>query len=88
MQKELIVKNVNIGFFSKKEEDFISLTDIAKYKNKEATGLVISHWMSIKYNIEFIRQNLSQAERLEKLNQIAVIQMKSLMENKNVKKLS
>ncbi len=54
MKKELIVKNVNINFFSQKEEDFISLTDIAKYKNKEATGLVISHWMSTKYTIEFM----------------------------------
>ncbi len=54
MKKGLIVKNVNINFFSQEEEDFISLTDIAKYKNKEATGLVISHWMSTKYTIEFM----------------------------------
>ena len=54
MKKELIVKNVNINFFSQKEEDFISLTDIAKYKNKETTGLVISHWMSTRYTIEFM----------------------------------
>jgi len=54
MKKELIVKNVNINFFSQEEEDFISLTDIAKYKNKEATGLVISHWMSTRYTIEFM----------------------------------
>ncbi len=54
MKKELIVKDVNINFFSRKEEDFISLTDIAKYKNKETTGLVISHWMSTRYTIEFM----------------------------------
>ena len=54
MKKQFVVKNVNINFFSQKEEDFISLTDIAKYKNKEATGLVISHWLSTKYTIEFM----------------------------------
>ena len=38
-------------------------------------------------NAEFIRQKLSQPERLQKLNEIAIIQMKSLVENKSVKKL-
>jgi len=38
-------------------------------------------------NAEFIRQNLSQSERLKKLNKIAIIQMKSLLENSSVKKL-
>lgn len=36
------------------KQDYISITDIAKYKNKEATGLVISHWLSTRYTIEFI----------------------------------
>ncbi len=54
MKKDLIVKNINVNFFSQKEEDFISLTDIAKYKNAEATGLVISHWLSTRYTVEFM----------------------------------
>jgi len=156
MKKDLIVKDININFFSQKEKDFISLTDIAKYKNKEKTGLVISHWLSTRYtiefmgiweqlhnlnfnvtefrniknesgsngyilsskqwreknknkagnirdyadvrqlvclanleslNAEFIRQKLSQSKRLKKLNQIAIIQMRSLIGNKSVKKL-
>lgn len=41
MKKELIVKNVNINFFSQKDEDYISLTDIAKYKNTEAPADVV-----------------------------------------------
>ena len=36
------------------KEDYISITDIAKYKNAETTGLVISHWLSTKYTIEFM----------------------------------
>ena len=54
MSKELVVKNINVNFFSQKKEDFISLTDIAKYKNREKTGLVISHWMSTRYTVEFM----------------------------------
>jgi hypothetical protein len=35
-------------------DDFISLTDIARHKNEDSTGLVISHWLSTKYTIEFM----------------------------------
>jgi len=48
------IKGTEIALFSKNENDFISLTDIAKYKNKEATGLIISHWLSAKYTVEFM----------------------------------
>lgn len=51
---ELVVKDMKVNFFSKNEEDYISLTDIARYKNRETTGLVISHWLSTKYTIEFM----------------------------------
>lgn len=44
------VLNRNVEITNK---DYISLTDIARYKNS-ATGLVISHWMSTKYTIEFM----------------------------------
>jgi hypothetical protein len=54
MKKELIVKNVNINFFSQKEEDYISLTDIAKYKNAEAPADVVKNWLRSKNTIEFL----------------------------------
>ncbi len=38
-------------------------------------------------NAEFIRQGLPQGERLRKLNEIAIIQMHSLLDNPSVKKL-
>lgn len=38
-------------------------------------------------NAEFIRMKLPQNERLIKLNQIAIIQMKSLTQNQSIKKL-
>ncbi len=37
-----------------RQDDYISLTDMAKYKNAEATGLVISHWLSTRYTVEFM----------------------------------
>jgi len=38
-------------------------------------------------NAEFIREGLVQGDRLERLNKIAIIQMKSLSESPNIKKL-
>lgn len=38
-------------------------------------------------NAEFIRQNIPQSERLLQLNQIAIIQMKSLIGNPSIRKL-
>lgn len=34
--------------------DYISLTDMAKYRNAEATGLVISHWLSTRYAVDYL----------------------------------
>ncbi|MDP1676079.1 MAG: KilA-N domain-containing protein [Bacteroidota bacterium] len=48
------VQGTAVTILSQKESDFISLTDIAKHKNAEATGLVISHWLSTKFTIEFM----------------------------------
>ena len=53
-KRELVIQNVCIGMFSLEQEDYISLTDIARYKNQESTGLVISHWLSTRYCIEFM----------------------------------
>ncbi len=39
-------------------------------------------------NAEFIRMNLSQNERLDRLNQIAITQLKSLLNNQHLKKLT
>ena len=52
--KMLTVRGMGVVVFSQKEEDYISLTDIAKFKNKEKTGLVISHWLSTRYTVEFM----------------------------------
>jgi hypothetical protein len=50
----LKVQNLDVALFAHKQEDYISLTDMAKYKNKNETSLVISHWISTRYTIEFL----------------------------------
>jgi hypothetical protein len=47
--------------------------------------VVLSNMESI--NAMMIHQGLSQSERLQQLNKIAIIQMKSLFKNSNIKKL-
>ncbi len=54
MKQIINVKWSEITLYSKNKDDFISLTDIAKFKNAEHTGLVISHWLSTRYTVEFI----------------------------------
>lgn len=54
MKKELVVKNINVNFFSQKEEDYISLTDIARYKNPDEPKDVVKNWMRNRDTIEFL----------------------------------
>jgi len=48
------VQGTEISVLMHRQDDYISLTDMAKYKNAEATGLVISHWLSTRYTVEFM----------------------------------
>ena len=52
--KKIEIKGSEITILTTDKQDYISITDIAKYKNSEATGLVISHWLSTRYTIEFM----------------------------------
>ena len=54
MSKKLLVKNVEINLLQKQEEDFISLTDIAKYKNSDDPRFVIQNWMKTRFTVEFL----------------------------------
>ena len=54
-KKEMITVNgTEIILLLHKKEDYISLTDMAKHKNAEATGYVISRWLSARYTIDFL----------------------------------
>jgi len=48
------VLNKEISLYTKNKEDYICITDIAKYKNAETTGLIISHWLSTRFTVEFM----------------------------------
>ena len=42
-----------------KDEDYISLTDIARIKNEDDTNLVISNWLRKVDTIEFLNSDVS-----------------------------
>ena len=53
--KIIIIQDRKISVkISDNGDDYISLTDMARFKNIESTGLVIAHWPSTKYTIQFI----------------------------------
>jgi len=53
-QETVNVQGTAVAVLTHGEDDYISLTDMAKYKNAEATGLVISHWMRTGYTLNFL----------------------------------
>ena len=48
------VQGTEIVLLSHRKDDYISLTDMARFKNAEATGLVIAHWLSTRYTVDFL----------------------------------
>ncbi len=55
MSKIIKIQNIDINVrLSKNNDDYICLTDMAKFKDPEATGIVIAHWLSTKYTIQFM----------------------------------
>lgn len=48
------VEGSEISVVKNQNEDYVSLTDMAKFKNAENTGLVISHWLSTRFAIDFL----------------------------------
>ncbi len=52
--KKIITQGLQIAVIKDNKEEYISLTDMAKFKNREATGIVIAHWLSTKYTIQFM----------------------------------
>jgi hypothetical protein len=48
------VQGTEVAILSKENSDYVCLTDMAKSRNPDATGYVISRWLSARYTIEFI----------------------------------
>ena len=53
-QNKLVVLNKEISFYTKKEDDYISLTDIAGYKDNDRKDFVIQNWLRNRNTLEFI----------------------------------
>jgi hypothetical protein len=51
---KLIVKESAITIIQIKDSDYISLTDIAKYRDKERSDYIIQNWLRNRSTIEFI----------------------------------
>jgi hypothetical protein len=53
--KSIKVNGIDVNYKETKGNDeFISLTDMAKFKNPNETSLVISHWLSTRYTVEYL----------------------------------
>ena len=54
-KKETVnVQGTEVAILTLKQDDYISLTDMAKHKNSEIPGTVISHWMSTVFSINYM----------------------------------
>lgn len=91
---KIIVKDTSLTVIKLNENDYISLTDIAKYKSNDPNA-VIANWMRNRNTIEFLgiwervfNPNFNYTEfDIIKLNQIAIQQMKVLEKVENQKLL-
>lgn len=52
--KKIEVKDLAIITFEKNTFDFISLTDIAKYRDRERTNYIVQNWMRTRSTVEFL----------------------------------
>jgi len=52
--KKINVKNIEIVLFKKSQGDYISLTDIARYKDKERSDYIVQNWLRNYETIEFL----------------------------------
>ncbi|MEG2790659.1 MAG: KilA-N domain-containing protein [Odoribacter sp.] len=48
------IEGISILLLQKGKEDYISLTDMARYKDIERTNYIIQNWIRTRYTIEFI----------------------------------
>jgi len=52
--KKIEVLSTKVSVQAHQKEDYISLTDIARYKDSERTDYIIMNWMRNRNTIEFL----------------------------------
>ena len=51
---KLNVNKLEIVLYKQNEEEFISLTDMAKFRDSERTNYIVQNWMRTRSTIEFL----------------------------------
>ena len=54
MADKIDVQGKEITIISRERQDYISLTDIAKYRNSDAPADIVKNWMRSRSTIEFL----------------------------------
>ncbi len=54
INQKLNIKGTEVVVFSKEKKDYISLTDIARFKDSQRSNYIIQNWMRNRSTIEFI----------------------------------
>ena len=52
--KKITIKNIDIDITGIGDDDFISLTDIARFKNEEDPNAVIANWLRRVDSLQFL----------------------------------
>ena len=52
--KKIITLGLQIAVIKNNEEEYISLSDMAKYRDPEVAGIIIANWLTAKYTIQFM----------------------------------
>lgn len=53
-KNEVLVKGINVRYNQINEDDYICITDIAKAKNPNHSGIVLAHWLRNYSTIEYL----------------------------------
>jgi len=51
---KLNIKEVEVVLYKHNEEEYISITDMAKYRDSKRTNYIIQNWMRTQNTIEFL----------------------------------
>jgi len=54
MKKKIVVQDTDVKINSVNKEDYLSLTDIARYKDSKRSDYILQNWMRSKDTIEFL----------------------------------
>ncbi len=52
--KKINVRGIDVVLYEDNKEDFISLTDLARYRDRERSDYILQNWMRNRNTIEFI----------------------------------